>query len=205
MTNTDVADLDAKKTKSGRTTLIMILVVALLPVVLAYTMFFSGVGVPENTVNKGELIEAISLENVVDAETWQRIQEDKKWRLLLPVGKTCNEACESNYYTTRQVHVRLGEKGVRIERIALNYGGEYGRAYLDGLAETHPQLRSVTVDSSVWDSWSESLEAFKREKDSHFYMLVDQEGKAMMVYTDQHGNDLLKDIKRALKYSIDYQ
>ncbi len=205
MTNTETPDSNTKKSKSGRTTLIMILVVALLPVVAAYTMFFSGVGVPDNTVNKGALIKAINLESVVDADTWQRIQEDKKWRLLLPVGKQCNEACESNYYTTRQVHVRLGEKGVRIERIALNYGGEYGSAYLDSLSESHPLLKRVTVDSSVWDSWSESLEMFKEDKSSHFYMLVDQEGNAMMVYTDQHGNDLLKDIKRALKYSIDYQ
>jgi len=37
-------------------------------------------------------------------------------------------------------------------------------------------------------------------------LLIDQEGFAMMSYTTaQHGNELLKDIKRALKYSIDYQ
>ncbi len=191
--------------RKSRRTLVLILAVAILPVLAAYTMFFTGVGVPDVTVNKGELIKAMSLEPLVDEDVWQTINSEKKWRLFLPVGENCNQHCQDNFYTTRQVHVRLGEKGLRVERYALNYGGSAGENYLDALAESHPELKRANVELSAWNDWSASLEEFKRRTESHFYLLVDQEGFAMMVYTDQHGNELLKDIKRALRYSIDYQ
>lgn len=198
-------DFESNKKRSRRT-LLMIVAVALLPVLAAYTMFFTGVGVPENTVNKGELLESpMSIEPLLSDEVWQKISEDRKWRLLLPVTARCNEACEANFYTTRQVHVRLGEKGVRVERYALNIDGNAGEAYLAEIADAHPQLQTVTVAGELWSDWSKPLAAYENNRDAHYYLLVDQEGIAMMVYTDQHGNDLLKDLKRALKYSIDFQ
>lgn len=205
-TNTQVVDTPEKKSGiSPKTTLLLIVAVALIPMVAAYTAFFTGIGVPDNTVNNGSLIKAMSLEPLLSEDEWQRLQDEKKWRLFLPLGQTCNQSCQDNFYTTRQVHVRLGEKGLRVERYALNYGGSAGQRYLDDIKGDHPVLQAATVDSSIWENWSETLAEFTAQTESHFYLLVDQEGFAMMVYTDQHGNDLLKDIKRALKYSIDYQ
>lgn len=201
----DDQKVSIEQRNKSRLTLVMILVVAVVPVLAAYTMFFTGVGVPENTVNNGELVKAISLEKLVDGETWQAVSEEKKWRLFLPVGEHCNQKCQDNFYTTRQVHVRLGEKGLRVERYAINYGGVKGDEYLRSIAESHPRLKRADVELSVWNEWSAPLVEFNRNADSHFYLLVDQEGFAMMAYTDQHGNDLLKDIKRALRFSIDYQ
>lgn len=206
--NTNPQTVDSQTKKPGispKTTLLLIVAVALIPMVAAYTAFFTGIGVPDNTVNNGSLIKALSLEPLLSEEEWQRLQDEKKWRLFLPLGKSCNKSCEDNFYTTRQVHVRLGEKGLRVERYAINYGGAAGQQYLDDIKADHPILQTVTVESSAWESWSETLADFKAETESHFYLLVDQEGFAMMVYTDQHGNELLKDIKRALKFSIDYQ
>ncbi len=192
-----------QKRKSKRALFIM-LAVAVVPIVAAYTAFYSGIGVPDNTVNKGALIKAISLEPLVGDEMWKYFSEERKWRLIIPVGSECNAQCEQNLYSTRQVHIRLNDKGVRVERYALNIDGDLGAQYLDGLAETHPNLKRLNVERGLWDSWSAELDKFKKEG-AHFYMLADQEGYAMMVYTDQHGNELLKDIKRALRYSIDHQ
>ena len=198
-------DFERNKKRSRRNFL-MIVAVAVLPVMAAYIMFFTGIGVPGNTVNKGELLgQPISMEALLPDDVWQTISADKKWRVFLPVDATCNARCEENFYTTRQVHIRLGEKSARVERYALNLDGAAGEAYLAGIAEDHPQLKTASVDGAQWREWSAPLAVYKEDRDNHFYLLVDQEGFAMMVYTDQHGNDLLKDLKRALKYSIDFQ
>ncbi|MFL0811261.1 MAG: hypothetical protein K6L76_12660 [Agarilytica sp.] len=202
---TSKQDVAKKKGLSPKSNFLLIVAVAFVPMLLAYTMFFTGLGVPEGTVNNGELIKAQSLEGFVSDEIWQALQQKKKWRLLLPVGKTCDQSCQDSLFTTRQVHIRLGEKGIRVERYALNYGGESGAKFLDDIALEHPRLQRADVTRAQWREWSAPLEAFTVNQAKHFYFLVDQEGFAMMVYTDQHGNDLLKDIKRALKYSIDYQ
>ena len=188
----------------GRRTLVMIALVSITPLALAYFMFFTGLGVPNNTVNSGTLLDSpLSLQELVSDDEWQRLNAEKKWRLLLPVGERCSEACAEHLYTTRQVHIRLSEKSIRIERVALNHGGEQGDAYLKSLAEEHPFLKTETVSADTWRRWlAQSPQLSAQAED--FYLMVDQEGLAMMMYTNEHGNDLLKDIKRALKYSIDF-
>lgn len=204
-TNASGPELERNKQRSRRN-LLLIFAVAVFPVAAAYVMFFTGVGVPGNTVNKGELLaQPMSIEPLLPENVWQTISADKKWRLLLPVDASCNVRCEENFYNTRQVHIRLGEKSERVERYALNLDGAAGEAYLASIAEQHPQLKTVSVSAAQWREWSASLAVYKEDRNNHFYLLVDQEGFAMMAYTDQHGNDLLKDLKRALKYSINFQ
>ena len=66
-------------------------------------------------------------------------------------------------------------------------------------------MNYINVSDDVWRTWQQQL-VLPETVNNHYYLLVDQEGFAMMVYTSEiHGNDLLKDLKRALKFSIDYQ
>jgi len=191
--------------KRGRRTLLAILLISVAPIAAAYFMFFTGLGVPSHTVNHGVLLDqALPLQPMLSTEVWQKISADKKWRLLLPMGEQCGDRCAQQLYTTRQVHIRLGEKSARVERYALNYGGDKGRAYLDSVASEHPLLKRVDTDAALWQQWLAHSDVLEDMSAEPFYLLVDQEGLAMMVYTDQHGNELLKDIKRALKYSIDF-
>lgn len=200
----------------SKKTLTAIIVVSVMPIVLAYTMFFSGVGVPKDTVNYGDLISATSMKKLLSESDFKYFSEtNKRWRLLLPIAHDCREACEKSLYTTRQVHIRLGEKSARLERVALNIGGAFDGGAIKTLAKEHPKLKVIDLNSGIWEQWHaslvESTHAVKSEKmgesseDYHYYM-VDQEGNVMMRYSQaHHGNELLKDIKRALKYSIDYQ
>ena len=123
---------------------------------------------------------------------------------MLPITAACNESCQNNMYTTRQVHIRLGEKSERVERFALNAANDIGQRLYDDLKKEHPLLKLENVDPAVWKMWVQDIPELE-QAEQHVYLLVDQEGVAMMAYTNQHGNDLLKDIKRALKFSIDYQ
>ena len=196
--------------KKSQRTLIIILLVSIAPVLLAYTAFFTGIGVPENTVNAGTLlknpIRISDLFNRDDQDQVKDITKEAKWRLYIPVGETCNAACEANLYTTRQVHIRLSDKSARVERVALNLGGEAGLQYLESIHEAHPYLKILNVNPLRWYQWLDGSGSGLSGLGEHFYLLVDQEGYAMMFYTQkQHGNELLKDLKRALKYSIDFQ
>lgn len=203
------SEADLRAQKRGKRTLMLILGVSILPIALAYLAFFTGIGIPQNTVNSGVLIpKPTKVESLVPAEFWQSMEADKKWHLMIPLGPQCNAHCEENLYTTRQVHIRLGEKSPRLDRFVVNYGGAHGEAYLKKIAQEHPQLKYVTVDPRIWQDWQAGLSDTAGDLPSdagHHYYMLDQEGVAMMIYTDQPGNDLLKDIKRALKYSIDYQ
>ncbi|WNO09193.1 hypothetical protein [Teredinibacter sp. KSP-S5-2] len=198
---------DQVKNKKAKLTLVAIIVVSVLPIAAAYFMFFTGIGVPDHTVNKGLLLpKAIPLEEIVDTEFSNELNQNKKWRLLLPVPAQCTEQCQKNLYTTRQVHIRLGEKGLRLERIAANLNGIEGEAYLASIQSEHPKLKTFTVDKQIWNDWVKQSGLALDMQQEHYYFLVDQQSFAMMAYTNkQHGNDLLKDIKRALKHSIDYQ
>lgn len=209
MNNHASVDLNDKVNGSGtsgksrsRKPLVLILVVSVLPVFAAYFIFFTGWGMPENTVNKGQFIEPVSLQPLVTEDEWARFQEDKKWRLVVPVNSPCEEACQQNLYTTRQVHIRLDQRSKRVERLAYFSEGisetEKGR-----ILEAHPQLKVLSARNA--ESWFGSL-SLPESIATDYYLLVDQEGMAMMAYDgNQHGNEVLKDLKRAIKFSIDYQ
>ncbi|WP_075186384.1 hypothetical protein [Teredinibacter haidensis] len=196
--------------RKGRWTLIALFAVAALPIAAAYIMFFTGMGVPDHTVNKGTMLpQAVKLEHLLAGENnafLEKIAAEKKWRILIPITGDCGKACVQNLYTTRQVHIRLSEKSVRLQRVAVNIGAAKGEEQFQQLKLEHPLLEKITVDEVRWREWLAASGATLDETATPYYLLMDQEGFAMMVYTaEQHGNELLKDIKRALKYSIDYQ
>ena len=196
--------------KRSNKTLALILLVSILPIAGAYFVFFTGIGVPEQTVNAGKLISPINHVTEIFAgehlDLLEQFRNDKKWRLFLPVTEYCNTECEKIFYTTRQVHIRLGDKSNRLERYAINLAGEKGEQFLLGIAEDHPYLRHVNIDRKRWDQWLASTNLDLDLDTTPYYLLIDQEGYAVMGYSSNiHGNDLLKDLKRALKFTIDFQ
>lgn len=206
MSEIDSAEVNGREIKRSRKPLLVMLAVAILPVFGAYFAFFTGIGVPKNTVNAGVFLEPVeSIEGLVGEEIWEEIQTDKKWRLLIPIAKDCSDSCNQNIYTTRQVHVRLDQKSERLQRLAVQLDPTIDLRVLKTLNEDNPRLKIINNDTELAKTWFKKVQtSLSLEKD--FYLLVDQEGRAMMAYTNaQHGNDLLKDIKRALKSSIDYQ
>lgn len=203
MTNAETSANTTPKTTRSRRPLVIMLLVATLPVIGAYFVYFTGIGMPDNTVNAGKFVRpALSLENLVGEEVWQDFQADKKWRLLIPISENCDQACEANLYTSRQVHIRLAQKSERLERYAFPMG-QLSEASKAQIQKEHPRLTILDTAQTDVQSWVSELPS---ELNEDYYLLVDQEGRAMMSYHSRiHGNDVLKDIKRALKYSIDYQ
>lgn len=196
---------NAPAQKKSAWPLFAILVITVLPIVAAYVAFFTGVGVPDETVNEGELVvPAKNAEAILSAADGDipAFHNNLNWRLLIPVPEHCGEICQRNLYITRQVHIRLAEKGERLERFAVNIGGTEGERYLASIEAEQPGLKRFTVPREVWDEWLRDSNVPGNLRDDHFYLLVDQVGFAMMFYTTrQDGNQLLKDLKRVLRYS----
>lgn len=194
-----------KTKRSNSWQLWAILLVTAVPMVAAYVAYFTGAGVPQERVNQGELL--TPAKNVADllasAEgDLPSFDNNYDWFLLLPITAQCNSACQQNLYVTRQVHIRLSEKADRVQRYAVNLAGAEGEAFIQSLQQEHPLLQSFTVDRQQWQQWLADTNAPVDAQAEPFYLLVDQVGFAMMYYGVQHeGNQLLKDIKRVLRYS----
>lgn len=191
--------------RKGSWQLKAILIVTFVPLIAAYVAYYTGWGVPQSTVNNGRMLQpALDIKPLLaDAEGTVPVFEDRReWMILVPVGADCGEACAKNLYVTRQVDIRLGEKSVRVERYVLNVGAEAGSAYLRSIAKDHPNLQVLSAKPSRWQNWVLASNLPPSTEQHHSYFLVDPQGFAMMKYTEQHhGNQLLKDIKRILRYS----
>ena len=195
--------------KKNRRTLLLILAVSAAPVALAWLAFLTGLGVPGETVNHGLIIEpALKVESLLQErndEFLQGMEQNRKWHLFIPYYGACSEDCQQILYLTRQVHLRLGDKSSRVERVLVNLAGRQGEDFFSSIAAEHPKLKRVDVVLRRWEDWAEKSELLRQAGNKPVYLLVDQEGFAMMLYgAEVSGGDLLKDLKRVLKHSIDY-
>lgn len=199
---TVTAENAAQNRKKMSWQLTAILLVTLVPMVAAYVAYFTGVGVPQSRVNEGVLLEpARNLADVLPLAEGDKpqIENNLLWRLIIPIPANCNQVCQRHLYITRQVHIRLADKAERVERYAVNLGGAEGAAFLQNIAAEQPGLKSFSMNEKDWQQW---LAGSNLPASDHVYLLVDQVGFAMMFYGEQHdGNQLLKDLKRVLRYS----
>lgn len=198
-------DISLEKPKRGASwQLVALLGVSFIPLLAAYIVYFTGWGLPKTTVNKGYL-----LSPALDFKTLKHHPSilaepgsEHSWKIVIPVSKNCDLACNQNLYVTRQVHIRLGEKADRIQRFAVNLDGDDGDRYLQNLKAEHPKLKLLQATELDWQNWIRQGLLPINYSDDDVYLLMDPFGFAMMMYSsDIHGNDLLKDIKRVLRYS----
>lgn len=199
----DSDELSPKRSIIGKWQAILLFGIVGFPLLAAYGIYQTGFWMPMNTVNKGVLLEparSVSPLNLRDSEGTELMATGKKWRMLIPYSTDCGSTCDENLFTTRQVHIRLGEKARRIERTMV----AFDQADLEYLAQEHPRLRVANLDRETFQAWLAEGNGGSDVIASGQYLLVDQEGFAMMYYTNQHhGNQLLADLKRLLKFSYE--
>lgn len=181
-----------------------------MPMVLAYVIFSTGLGLPDRTINHGDLLTpATSLAGVhltdIAGHSLKLLPAtgEKKWHWLIVGNNTCLQACQDLLYLSRQVHIRLGEKAHRLERIYLNTDALYSAEFANQLHQDHPRLVMAHVNARDWQH-TLAHTGGQHPLNGETLYVVDQEGFAMMTYSAEHeGNDLLDDIKRLLKYSYE--
>lgn len=208
--NVHISSVEQKQQqRRGRFQAAAIMLIVLLPMVIAYSVYYTGIGIPQNTVNKGQLVDPpqqigdLAL-HTLSGEPWKLSDQAKRWRWIIPGNATCNSQCQENLYLTRQVHIRLAEKSGRVERLYLLLDEQIDTATLEYIYTEHPH---VPVIKASPDALKEMLSQTNLTSDAltaGHYFLMDQEGFIMMAYNPQHqGKALLDDIKRMLKYSYE--
>ncbi|MEX2964016.1 hypothetical protein [Microbulbifer sp. TYP-18] len=190
----------------GRMQGVSVIASVVLPIAAAYLVYHTGVGMPQGTINEGDLLHpAVDLSLLPmreqGTEPVQLAGEPVKWRYLIFSDRNCGSDCEKLLYTSRQVHIRLGEKADRLERMLIT-STSLPADQQQTLSEQHPRLRFLVVPSEEFARLQSDTGVLNRNQPEA--LLVDQAGFAMMAYDNHHtGNQLLKDIKRLLKYSYE--
>jgi len=194
---------------------LLIVAAIVLPMLLAYLVFKTGIGFPVGTTNKGALIvppqpiQNLALTNNNDIlnllyssnNNVDQPATRKRWRILIPVTQNCDQLCRGYLTLTRQVHIRLAEKAYRVERILLLLD-TFSEAEKASLTKEHPETLLIESTPQNLQEWLAQVKL--PSKPNHHFYLVDQEGFTMMRYDEAHsGRDLLDDIKKLLKFTYD--
>lgn len=201
--------LELQQQRRGRIMSFVIMMVVFLPMIIAYGIYVTGVGMPNGTVNKGDLITPAQPISTLelrqqDGSLWSIDHQKKKWRWLIPGNSQCDDTCQNNLYLTRQIHIRLAEKASRVERIYLLLDDELSAETQAWLTTEHPHVPVLKTSPAQLQALLSAGALAENALAEGRYLLMDQEGFVMMSYTPAHtGQQLLTDIKRLLKYSYE--
>ena len=192
--------------RNGRVKLIALLAIFIFPLVTAYVMlnqYQSGTRFEIST--HGELIspavpiEDFKLSAVREQTTIDRAWLEESWTLVYFAGRVCGAVCEQNIYHMRQIHISLGKRSHRLQRLAVV--GDVP-AMLEFLGDEYPHL--IVAEASGPDQLANQVGAavasMPRLDDAMY--LIDPFGNLMMRFSPEADpKGVLSDIKRALKAS----
>ncbi|AKJ27795.1 transmembrane protein [Caldimonas brevitalea] len=113
-------DDDARRTRTGRIKMLLVLLVCAAPVIASYFTYY--VIRPQGRINYGELIEpqrtlpALALRTLdgapVDAQTLKH-----QWLLVVVAPAGCDAGCERRLYLQRQLRETLGRDRDRLDKL----------------------------------------------------------------------------------------
>lgn len=192
---TDTAPRDARRTRSGRLTLVMLALVCVLPVVASYLAYY--VWRPEGRVNYGELVAPASLPEahlagIAGQPDFTRSDLDGRWTLVYAGPSACDPACSQALYLMRQSRLAQGEEMERVARLWLVSDADAPAPAVLGAHEGLRLARAVPA-------WLDRLPGGASGR--HVY-LVDPLGSVMMRFPENADpRRVIKDLQRLLKYS----
>ena len=182
-------ELDPGAVKSSRQKLITLILIAFVPIFVAYAAFFYFPNMaPTGTTNRGELI----LPPIAATDISEELAGQASWILLQPVDSQCNSDCTQLLYLSRQVVTGLGKDANRIKRMVLSAETPSG--------ELATLLASEHKDVTVIEGSAALLDEVTTNRPILF--LVDPNANVMMHFDlEMAGKPMLKDLKHLLKLS----
>jgi hypothetical protein len=186
----------------------------LLPLVLAFYMYYATDWRPAKRVNHGTLISparplpAVQLRRIrisdadvelvssVGAGPLSKSEPRSKWSMVYIGAGNCDEPCRQALYVMRQTRLSLNNDMGRVDRIFLTTGSCCAREFL---AHEHPGL--VVLDASGPDG-ARLLSTFPADGRPYSLFIVDPLGNLMMSYdARQNPKGLLEDLRKLLRLS----
>jgi len=190
--------------RSNRIKLLILILVPFILMLLAWGIFYSGIGMPTGTSNNGLLINPpLQLNDaVVDGKPDIVTSDNFSWFFLLPGNISCDQSCEERLYLTRQIRTALGKHTHKIQRLyLLDSGLEPDRQLKALLEQEHADLRVENISRRKLDALLAASPAAEQAPEQGYY-LADFRGFMMLYYGEQHSyKDTMKDVKHLLKYA----
>ena len=174
----------------------------LLPLAIAFWVYYGTDWRPLRTVNHGELITparplpATHLQPVVATDATPAELFHHKWSLVYIGDGQCDDACRRSLYVMRQTRLSLNNEMARVDRVFL---ATSHCCTGDFLAHEHPGLLVFDAGEAAASS---VLRAFPVEQREQSLFIVDPLGNLMMRYdVRQDPKGLLQDLKKLLSLS----
>jgi len=175
--------------RRGRVQLILVLLVALGPMVLATAMYTLNFWVPDSRSYHGELI------GNGESRTELGVQSDeKRWQLLVTAPDQCDADCQQLVYLARQIQIGLGRDASRASH-ALSTPQPVSAEYDARLTREYPQLQRYSLDLKRYRRMAPGVELPQ-------LWIIDPHGNLVLRYgAEVNGKDLLNDLRQLLKLS----
>jgi hypothetical protein len=161
----------------------------LLPLAVAFWMYYATDWRPIGTVNHGELIQPPR--PVPDFTGLPADLFRHKWTLVYIGDGQCDEQCRNALLVMRQTRLSLNNEMTRVERVFLATGNCCAQDFLE---REHPGLKVFAAPSD--------LKPFPADGRAHSVFIVDPLGNLMMRHdVRRNPKGFLQDLKLLLKYS----
>jgi hypothetical protein len=184
----------------GRRTLLIVAAVFLVPVAVAFTLYYGKLWRPANSASKGELIDparplAVAGLRHADGSPAGPEVLSGKWTLIYIGDGRCDQACRQALVFGRQSRLALNNEMTRVQRVFLATGNCCDNDYF-----TREHAGLIALDASSPEA-SAFVAQFPEGRE-HSLFIVDPLGNLMMRHDASHTTkDLLSDLKKLLKLS----
>ena len=174
----------------GRWQLILLLLVAIGPMILATAMYQWRFWVPDARNYHGDLIGDGS--QLADIGVQGAAQE--RWQLLVTTPGDCADDCRQLVYTARQIHIGLNRDATRAAH-GLAVARPLAADYDEQLQREYPQLGRYSLDTLRYQKAAPAGEGAQ-------LWIVDPNGNLVLRYDGQvPGKRVLDDLRHLLKLS----
>jgi len=175
--------------RKGRLQLILVLLVAIGPMILATSMYTFKFWVPDSRSFHGELIGNGQSRADLGVQT-----QESRWQLLVSAPRDCSADCQQLVYLARQIQIGLGRDAGRASH-ALAIAQPLSADYDAKLSREYPQLQRYSLELSRYQKAAPGIETPQ-------LWIVDPHGNLVLRYgAEVNGKDLLKDLRQLLKLS----
>lgn len=200
-------DLSPKQVGINRMKLAFLLGLPIAIMSAAYFVFFTGVGLPDGTSNKGILINPPIQINALAANGQPAIipEDNVLWSFIVIGDEHCDKACRERLYLTRQIKTSLHKRSPRVQRIYLNASSKPMSEELAAfMAAEHKNVAVHNISPDSLKALLASQTAAAESKPDRDYYFADPRGFSMLYYTPEHSyKDTMGDVKFLLKHAPD--
>ncbi len=197
----------AAESRNGKLVLLTLMLIPVFVVLAATFVFYTGIGMPKTTHNKGVLVvPPLQLNDLHPTDMDGKVvvfdgtAKSGTWTFLTVQSAACNESCKQRFWLNRQTRTALGKYSGHLQRVWLVTGGAMDKETTQWLKKEHSDVVVLHAGDEQWHKLLKQTNYSPADEKKTNFFLVDPRGFVMMYYTvDNTYKDVMKDIKFLLK------